>query len=251
MNFDSETCSAQQFNQPTNFMTDNCYKKKERESAAPLDYIFDIGPGKGCFNPCRGFQGVSVSNKAIPPNLIDIDNFLRTQGLLEEEMRGLTDDIHAAEPGMPSILDNKLMIQDCVNDCFQTTKVRKPDNPNFARPVSILDRQTRGQFQVWKPARDTKLEVKDAYKAWRQSVTQPNQYNIPNNTTSMYNIPPSYSENTPGNAKNNGNGSRSFYDNMTKGQLGPQGNGGVQFVDKPIQYNYPMNNSAHPFFSRC
>lgn len=249
MNFDTETCNSLQFNQPTSFMTDNCYKKKERESAAPLDYIFDIGPQKGCFNACRGFQGVMVSNKAVPPNLIDIDNFLRTHGLVEEELRQCTDDIHTAGgPNIPSILDNKMVIPDCVSDCFQTTKVRKPDNPTFSRPVSILDRQNRGQFQVWKPARDTRLEVKDAYKTWRQKNSH--SYNIPNNSTDSYKIPLSGNSNGIRKSNDNNGNKSSFYHDLTKGQLGPQENN-ITYQDNPILYDYPMNDNKHPFYSNC
>lgn len=198
----------------------------------------------------RGFQGVSVTNKAVPPNLIDIDNFLRTQGLYEEELKNCIDDIHAVEPGMPSILDNKFTIPDCVPDCFQTTKVRKPDNPKFTRPSSTLDRQSRGQFQVWKPARDTRLEVKDAYKTQRQNsaVHNGNHYNIPDNSSKQYKIPPTIPRET---RNNNGNGKKSsFYDDMTNNQLGPQTNN-ITYVDNPILYNYPMNDANNPLYWKC
>jgi hypothetical protein len=229
MDFDTQSCDTTTFNNIVQFNTTCQWDKLTKESTAPLAYRFDIGPTSTCFNPCRSFSGLSVTASKRPPDsLLDVENFLRTSGLIVEEEKGCIDDIHAASPSMPSILDNKIIIPDCVEDnCFTTTKVWKSGNPNYSKPMSDLDRQCRGQSFQTNVGRDTRREVRDAYKDWRTSTRQPNSYVIPNNTTNNYPIPNAYpiqtiqDPNTPGKPIQNILGPKKPYNQTYNEQLFP------------------------------
>jgi hypothetical protein len=173
-----------QYNISTTLVNDEReYKKRLQESTDPLRYRFDIGPGQQCYPQSRGFQGLALTSKRTPPSqYIDIDSFMRVNQYIEEDNKGVIENIHEVEPSMPSILNNQINFTQCNNDYLsQNTRIKRSELPQYGTPLDIIDRKNR-QPGYMQAGIDTQLAVKDRYKHWRQTTRQPNEYLIPTDT---------------------------------------------------------------------
>jgi hypothetical protein len=173
---------AFEFNIPTSLGSSTQNNKRDQESQDPLKYKFDIIPGKMCFRGNEVMQGLTVTSKNPPSNLLDVEYYLRTGSFINEINRDIAQDNNKQAPCMPNILNNQMVIsEDCTTDTYRQTKLRKVDMPQYSTPLYA---QTYNQTEYSKSGRDTQLEVKDAYKQYRKSNTQ--SYSIP---TPKYRLP--------------------------------------------------------------
>ena len=105
------------FNQVTNLMDIDVYKKKMLESTSVFDYQTAIVPSPPCY-----MTGYNLQNDVSPSGkLIDVETYLRTQPMREELAQYVIDDSYRDKaPELPEILQNRVEIPDC-QDVLQTS----------------------------------------------------------------------------------------------------------------------------------
>ncbi|RKO93698.1 hypothetical protein BDK51DRAFT_45017 [Blyttiomyces helicus] len=140
------------------------------ESEDPGRYIFDIKPKAPCYMENQRFQGFQQAQRAVPVNLLDIESKLKYMLLGEEDNDYITGDIHKAKaPKIPSDLSNKIIVPECQDNFgYVPTKIRKVDFPKWSMQ---LDGKGGPTSNYMRPGRDSRLEMKDAFKRQEKSGT--------------------------------------------------------------------------------
>lgn len=171
MNNISYQCPTE-FNVATQLKSCDEYKKELQESMDPLKYRFDIRPGPMCYMPGQTFQGLRMAaGRKPPPQLLDMEMTLQTMPLKEQDNRYVINDIRNAKPpSMPAILSNRLVVPDCQEILsFQRTKIRKIDFPQFSHR---MDKMGVYLTNYMRPGRDTRMEMRDAFKLWEKKKAE-------------------------------------------------------------------------------
>jgi len=156
-----------EFNVVTNLKSCNDYLTEMKESAEMFKYRFDIRPGPMCYMPGQNFQGLqSVVARNPPPQLLETERALTMLPLKEERNDYFIKDLHGAKPQTPTIFRNRMVVPDCRDILtWQRTKIRRIDFPQVSQR---MDRMGFYLTNYMRPGRDTKAEMKDAYKRYEQ-----------------------------------------------------------------------------------
>ena len=157
------------FNQVTNLLDYDGYKKKVQESTEIYEYqTTKIFPQPICYMKGQALQGFDV--KEAPPKLIDVESYLLTQPLREEIGHYTIDEnVRNKEPELPSILQTRLMIPDC-KELLETKydRIHHEDvwnrEYNYGPSQFALTTEPSKQQYVASPGIDTRMTMKDAYK---------------------------------------------------------------------------------------
>lgn len=160
------TSDAGLFNVATNLLYLDEYKKKLQESTEPYQYITDLQPVPLCYMSTQNFQGPQI--KQSPGSLIDVDTFLKLEP--QREAQGsyyLSQNVRNLQPEMPEMLQNRLMIPDC-KDLIQARYdrgIRSRDFQGVSGTVrfDVVNERPKQQW-IASPGRDTRLEMKDAFR---------------------------------------------------------------------------------------
>lgn len=212
---------AFEFNIPTSFTTQEGYKKKEEESTNHSQYRFDIMPNMPCMNHSQAFQGYSAAGKRPPADLIQIEDFLRKSSLVIESNKAITDSKEHLK--MPEILNNRVILPDCSDNAFQTTKTKRHEMPQYSNPS-----YPKGQYQTdfMQPGSNTRQEVKDQYKEWKDKSDK--SYTIPLPKFRMPSLAPQNSTDLGNTISNN-----SSYYNLQKMDCNYTGNAASSYQSVP------------------
>ncbi len=160
------------FNQVTNLVDLECYKKRLQESTDIYEYRTAISPTPPCYMQNMAVQGDS------PPSgkLIDVETYLRTQPLREEIQQYVTGraDLDKA-PVLPDILQNRVLLPDC-QDVIQTSydehKIDGVWNREYnygPQQFSLVTEPAKQQF-VASVGIDTRMVMRDEFKKRRQAT---------------------------------------------------------------------------------
>ena len=155
-------CPAE-FNVPTTLLDCKGYTKKLQESTDPLKYKMDLRPGPLCMMTGRPFQGLMMAQRRPPPNLLGVEQYLKSEPIREQERDYVIDNVRNAKPPrMPKPLSNKLIVPECKElPGYERTKIRKGEQPHFS---ARMERNGRKYYEYSRPGRDTRAEVKEAWK---------------------------------------------------------------------------------------
>src|SRR5215210_1739940 len=106
------------FNQVTNLLDYDGYKKKVQESTDIFKYQTDSFPQPICYMPGQSLQGFNIHQA--PTKLIDVESYLLTQPLREEILHyTINENVRNVKPSLPDILQNRILIPDC-KDLLET-----------------------------------------------------------------------------------------------------------------------------------
>ena len=156
-------CPAE-FNVPTSLLDCDGYRKRMQESTDPFKYKMALKPGPLCMQTGQTFQGLMLAQRRPPPDLLGVENYLRSAPILEDQREYAIDDIHKARPPrMPKPLSNKLLIPQC-NELpgYQRTKIKsRLDSPAWSLR---MERNGKAHPDYARPGRDTRAEVREAWK---------------------------------------------------------------------------------------
>lgn len=162
-----------EFNVLTQLKSCKEYKKELQESTDQLKYRFDMQIAPMCFMQNNAFQGLALLNggRRPPRQLLDMEKTLQMMPLIEQENDYVIDDIRNAKPpSMPAILSNRLVIPDCKDIIsFQRTKIKRTEFPQMSHR---LDKKGMFLTNYMRIGRDTRQEMKDAFKEWEKKKNQ-------------------------------------------------------------------------------
>ncbi len=153
-----------EFNIPTSLLDCEGYSKRMQESTDQYKYKMAIRPGPMCMSSTQPFQGLMMAERRPPPDLLAVENYLRSAPLYEDQRDYAIGDIHKARPPrMPKPLSNKLVIPQCDElPGYQRTKIMsRMDNPSWSLR---LERNGRRYPDYARPGRDTRAEIREAWK---------------------------------------------------------------------------------------
>jgi len=168
-----------EFNIATSLLDCDGYNKRMQESTDPLKYVFDFKPPPICFMPGQTFQGLqSTGERRPPPSLMEVERYLQNSPLVEADNDYIIDDIRSAKPPkMPKALSNRLVIPECKEILgLKRTKIKRTEFPEWS---SRSDLNTKQQLDYMRPGRDTRMEMREAYKKWdAKNVSNSNIYGV-------------------------------------------------------------------------
>lgn len=156
-----------EFNVPTSLLDCEGYNKRMQESTDPYKYMMDLKPGPMCMMTGRPFQGLMMAQRRPPPNLLGVENYLRSAPIFEQDRDYVIDDIHKAKPPrMPKPLSNKIVLPECKElPGYQRTKIRKTEFPDWSLR---MERNGKKFAEYARPGRDTRAEIREAWKKKEQ-----------------------------------------------------------------------------------
>jgi hypothetical protein len=156
-------CPPGSFNVPTQLLDTRSYAKKLQESTDPAKYVFDTEPGRMCFMNGEALQGFSKGTRLPPPHLVDVESYLRTAMVSWDSVTG---PINEQTPNMPEFLARRLDIPECNREIDTTVGARRlrSQMPTYSPVRTDIVTEKRKQVDLAREGRNTKQELKDAYK---------------------------------------------------------------------------------------
>lgn len=157
-------CQPGSFNVPTTLLNTCDYAKRLQESTDPCRYQMQILPDGPCFMEGGNLQGFAGSSRQAPPSLVEVEGRLRRS---PDAVVTVIGPVHDKSPGLPTELQRTLEYRDCkrtIGTTVATHRLRS-QMPNYApiRTDIVLDR--RKQVDIAGRGRNTRQEMKDAYRA--------------------------------------------------------------------------------------